>query len=341
MKLRIGVLLCLMPQMSMAQPSVQAPAPESAVTRMQKEARNLKPLVKSGLAKAFLDATASLPVITPRTIYRDAEKQSYLSRAEAEGVSEEERKRLTPVTITEDRYYDTKYGSPLAYVRALDILGQAGVKSVTGRKILDFGYGTVGHLRLLASLGAETVGVDVDPFLKALYSEPGDTGKVTGKSGKDGKVTLLNGRFPAEETLKTQVGGGYDLILSKNTLKNGYLHPEKPVDKRLLVDLGVDDETFVRALYAALKPGGRVLIYNLYPAQSPPDQPYKPWADGRCPFPVALWEKVGFKVIAFDQNDTKNAHALGRALEWDKGQNAMDFEKDLFALYTLVEKPGG
>jgi hypothetical protein len=152
-------------------------------------------------------------------------------------------------------------------------------------------------------------------------------------------VTLLHGKFPTEESLKTAVGGGYDLILSKNTLKNGNLHPEKPVDKRLLVDLGVDDETFVRALFAALKPGGRVLIYNLYPAQSPPDQPYKPWADGRCPFPVALWEKVGFKVKAFDRNDTRSAHALGRALEWDKGQTAMDFEKDLFALYTLVEKP--
>lgn len=339
MKLWISVLLCLIPQRGAAQEAAQAPVPESATVRMRKAARRLEPLVTSELAKEFLAATAQLPSIAPRTIYRDAEKQTFLSHAEAERLDEVARKRLTPVPITEDRYYDTKYGSPLAYVRALDIVGQAGLKNVPGKKILDFGYGTVGHLRLLASLGAEVVGVDVDPFLKALYSEPGDTGRVKGESGSDGKITLLNGRFPAEETIKAQVGGGYDLILSKNTLKRGYIHPEREVDKRLLVDLGVDDETFARALFAALKPGGRVLIYNLYPAQSPPDQPYKPWADGRCPFPVALWEKVGFKVKAFDQKDTQNAHALGRALEWDKGQGAMDFEKDLFALYTLVEKP--
>jgi SAM-dependent methyltransferase len=339
MKLVLFVLFSLVSQIAAAQSATQTVALETAVIRMQGEAKRLAPLVKSELAKEFLDAATLLPTIAPRTIYRDAAKQTYLSRADFERKSEEERRALTPVPITEDRYYDTKYGSPLAYVRALEILGQAGMKNVSGKKILDFGYGTVGHLRLLASLGAEVVGVDVDPFLTALYSEPGDTGTIKAKKGKEGKVTLLSGRFPTEEAIKTAVGGGYDLIMSKNTLKNGYIHPEKPVDKRLLVDLGVDDETFVRALFAALKPGGRVLIYNLYPAQSPPDQPYKPWADGRCPFPVSLWEKVGFKVLAFDQNDTKNAHAMGRALEWDKGQSAMDFEKDLFALYTLIEKP--
>ena len=35
------------------------------------------------------------------------------------------------------------------------------------------------------------------------------------------------------------------------------------------------------------------------------------------------------------------ARAMGRALEWDKGQGAMDLEKDLFAHYTLVEKTTG
>ena len=49
-------------------------------------------------------------------------------------------------------YYTTKYGSPLAYSRPIDLLGQAGLQDVSGRKILDFGYGTVGHLRLLAGM---------------------------------------------------------------------------------------------------------------------------------------------------------------------------------------------
>ena len=334
----VGLISLAVPLMA-AQAKQNTSAPISAVARMQQEAKRLEPLVKSELARAFLQATTTLPAIPERTLYRDNEKKTLLSQAEAEKLSVEARKALTPVPITEERYYDTKYGTPLAYVRAFDLLGQAGMKSVSGHKILDFGYGTVGHLRLLASLGADTIGVDVDPFLKALYSEPADTGKVKGNSRRDGAITLLNGRFPAEESIKRTVGSKYDLIISKNTLKKGYLHPERTVDKRLLVDLGVEDETFVRALFSALKPGGRVLIYNLYPAQSPPNQPYKPWADGRCPFPADLWEKAGFKVLVFDKDDSDAARSMGKALEWDKEPGAMDLQKDLFALYTLVEKP--
>ena len=76
----------------------------------------------------------------------------------------------------------------------------------------------------------------------------------------------------------------YDLVLSKNTLKRGYIHPERPTEDRKLIKLGVDDRAFVQAVYDMLEPGGLFLIYNLCPAQAPPDQPYIPWADGRCPF---------------------------------------------------------
>jgi hypothetical protein len=151
-------------------------------------------------------------------------------------------------------------------------------------------------------------------------------------------VTLLHGRFPAEAAVRTAVGKGYDLILSKNTLKNGYLHPSRPVDKRLLVDLGVDDGAFVRALHGVLRPGGWVLIYNLCPSQSPEGKPYKPWADGRCPFPRALWQEAGFTVVAFDVDDSAPAREMAHLLGWDRGEGAMDLEKDLFALYTLVQK---
>ena len=40
------------------------------------------------------------------------------------------------------------------------------------------------------------------------------------------------------------VGGDYDLIISKNTLKKGYVHPERPVEPRRLLNLGVDDADF-------------------------------------------------------------------------------------------------
>ena len=75
------------------------------------------------------------------------------------------------------------------------------------------------------------------------------------------------------------------------------------------------------------------------PAPSPPGKPYIPWADGRCPFPDALWRSEGFRVIAFDRDDSRAARAMGHALGWDRGESPMDLEHDLFGSYTLVEKP--
>ncbi len=148
---------------------------------------------------------------------------------------------LKPIPVDESFYYTTKYGSPLAYTRPLDLLGQSGLEDVSGRKVLDFGYGTVGHLRLLAGLGADVNAVDVDPLLRALYSAPEDQGLVKSRTGRDGRIRLIDGRFPADETVRTSVGGNYDLIISKNTLKRGYVHPERPVEPRRLLNLGVED----------------------------------------------------------------------------------------------------
>ena len=88
-------------------------------------------------------------------------------------IPQEMRDTLVTRTLDEQFYYFTRYGTPLAYSRPLDLLAAAGFDDVRGKRILDFGYGTIGHLRLLASLGAEVVGVEVDPLLPALYSEPG------------------------------------------------------------------------------------------------------------------------------------------------------------------------
>ena len=323
-------------QMPPLTPPAKPEPPASAITRIKTEAEALKPLVKSDLAKRFLEAIPRLPPVTPRSLYRDPETKALLSEAAVKNLDEEKRKTLTVIPITEKVYYDTKYGTPLAYARVLEVWGAAGVKELGGKRVLDFGYGTIGHLRLLALCGASAVGVDVDPLLPALYSAPGDTGVMPGSKGS---VTIVDGQFPASETVRKAIGGGYDLILSKNTLKKGYIHPSQTVDKRLLVDLGVDDAAFVRALYDALKPGGYVLIYNLSPAPAPPGQPYKPWADGLSPFPRTVWEAAGFRVREFDRDDNAAARAMARALAWDKGPQPMDVENDLFAHYTLLQKP--
>ena len=83
--------------------------------------------------------------------------------------------------------------------------------------------------------------MDVEPVFHALYSQPGDQGDVPDVSGAPaGRITLHLGRWPAERGVVREVGGGYDIITSKNTLKRGYIHPSRPTNPNFLVQLGVD-----------------------------------------------------------------------------------------------------
>ena len=295
--------------------------------RLKAEATALESFVETPLAKTFLNAVPSLPSPGKRTVFQDTDSKKYFAEQDADG-------KRKPVVLDERSYYDTKYGTPLAYARAIDLLGGAGLTSFRGKKFLDFGYGGIGPLRLIAENGGTAVGLDVDSLLKALYSMPSDTGRINGR----GRIELVEGFFPTDASTVKQLGSGYDVFLSKNTLKRGYVHPEKEVDKRLLVDLGVSDLDFCQEVAKLLKPGGLFLIYNLSPAQNPPDKPYLPWADGRCPFPKAEMEKAGFEVLAFDVIDDKKAREMGSLIGWDKGPSPMNFEKDLFAHYTLARK---
>lgn len=304
----------------------------STLAKLKADAAALRPLFKSGLVSSFLDAVPSLPTVAPRVVRHDSARTRYYGAAAAAALPETARTRLVTRTLGEGFYYNTRYGTPLAYARPLEILAGHGFKG-RGQRIADFGYGTAGHLRLLAGLSNEVHGIDVDPLLEALYSEPGDQGGIGG-----GRLAIHTGRWPAEAAITAAVGGGYDLFLSKNTLKNGYIHPERPVDPRMLVNLGVGDTAFVRALARTVKPGGLVLIYNLSPAQGPPDQPYKPWADGRCPFPRGLWEAEGFEVLEFDRDDSAPARTMGHALGWDSGPSPMNLEADLFGHYSLFRR---
>jgi hypothetical protein len=305
----------------------------SRVAQLEDEAKALAPLFKTPLVREFLAAVPKLPSVQPRTVYRDSARTHAWSARQAEQLPDSVRSRLVPRTLDEKFYYDTRYGSPLAYARALEVLGQNGVKSVRGLNVADFGCGMLGQLRLLAENGATTVGIDVDPLLPALYSEPGDQGVVGA-----GRVALATGQWPATDEMRRAVGEGLDLFVSKNTLKNGYLHPEKPVDPRMLVHLGVSDSEFVAALARSVKKGGRVLIYNLCPAPAPPDKPYIPWADGRCPFPREMWTAAGFKVVVFDRDDSPAARAMGHALGWDEGEGGMKLDSDLFATWSLFQR---
>jgi hypothetical protein len=339
MPLGVAVVLCCLGVAQAQSPqrdarSVEAPG---ILQTLRDEAERLRPWVSSELAGSFLGAVGRLPSPRARTILLDPETRRYYSKPEVSRMGGKQRAKLEKKVLEPAAYYTTKYGSPLAYSRVVDLLGKAGMSSFSGKRIMDFGYGSIGHLKLMAFQGGDVVGVDVDSYLTALYSADGDQGAQKNAEGPDGNLRLVEGHWPGDDGVRKTVGKGYDLFLSKNTLKRGYIHPEREADPARLVHLEVDDEVFVRSVYDLLNPGGLAAIYNLSPAQNPPDKPYIPWADGRCPFPRKLLEQAGFEVLSYDKDDTAAAREMARLLGW--GELGMDLETGLFGHITLLRRP--
>jgi len=330
----------------------RAPAPREAprtATQLQliNEANALMPLASSDIGKLFLRATDSLPAVNTRIAYRDDNTREFFSTAEVQTMAAERQKKLSKIELDEYRYYYTKYGSPLAYLRTLDLAASLGLTDLKGVRILDIGYGSIGHLRLLASLGAYTVGVDPDSYLEALYSQSTDQGAVSPArglyGGAGGTVTLAHGRWPKDAPIVDTVtsGGPYQLILSKNTLKRGYLKPERRAPKNQLIDLGVPDDIFLRSLREALAPSGLVIIYNLAPKQSSADKPFLPHADARSPFSREQYARAQLDIVAFDKEDNDIVRKMGALLGWDKndkGEVTNDLTTNLFASYTILRR---
>jgi len=339
-----------------------AEAAPSVTEEMRQSAEAALELVSTDGARAFLRAALHLPEIEPRTLYIKGSgfQAEALTPDQFQLLPEPEREGFEPQTFTGKFYYYTRYGHPAIYARPIDLacahLVRASAAEPTDTvaesldsklgqmRILDFGYGMIGQLRMLASLGADVVGVDVQPQLTALYSWPGDTGAIRNisreqdSSVRDGSITLVEGSYPGDAGVRGRVGGGFDLILTKNVLKRGYIHPERETTYPT-IDLGVDDETFVEAWFKALNPGGLVMIYNISPKQNPPDQPFIPWADGRCPFDRTLLEQTGFEILAFNKDDSPAIHDLWQALGLAGETPREDLAQNLFAKYTLLRKP--
>lgn len=338
---QVLIIITLVPISSvLGEPAAPNSQPaETACDKIRSESDAVLPFVRTELGQDFVRAAKRLPEPTPRKIYRDDTTKKYYSEAQREKLGPDEQKKLREIDVTDQLYYCTKYGSPLAYCRAVDILGEAGIQKFAGKSIVDYGYGGVGHLRMLASLGADAVGIDVDPFLTALYSKPEDQGYVRFKGNRRGRVTLLEGLWPKDDAVRSVADSGWDVFISKNTLKNGYVHPAEKVDKRMLVDLSVSESDFVGEIFKRLNRGGYFLIYNICPAPAKPGKPYIPWADGTSPFSKELLEKTGFSVIAFNQKDDEQVRKMGHLLGWDEGQGSMSLNDDLFAWYTLAQKP--
>ena len=322
-------------------PGVDAPAPpgtDPELVPLLEHAARLRPLIETDAVRAWIDEVASLEPIEPRTIYyRTGEDAAAYTSEEVEGLTEEQREGLRAMDVTTSRFYATFYGSPLAYVRALDLAASAGIPSWDGTRVCDLGYGSITQLRLLAACGADAVGIEIQPVLRAMYSYPGDQGEVTGTTGATGAVDLVHGFWPAGEGVAEQVGSSFDLFLSRNTLKRGYVNPVFPVPDRHRVTLGVEDDAFLRSIHDALKPGGLAMIYNIGLGEAGEGEDYVAMRDIHDPFPPEAWEAAGFELVAYDVDDSEAARAVGRGLDWDEGERAMDLD-ELFGRYTIARR---
>ena len=148
-----------------------SPRTASLLPQLRAEAAALAPFVTSAEARRFLDATAALPAIPPRgALYQQKGTRNVITPAEHAALPAAQGATYTRLDLDETLYYSAKYGTPLAYARPLDLVAGADGDALRGRRIIDFGYGLIGHLRLLASLGNEVTGIDVDPLLPSCCS---------------------------------------------------------------------------------------------------------------------------------------------------------------------------
>jgi hypothetical protein len=278
---------------------------------LRRLAAKLEPQVKAPWVKQWLGNVKELKHVEPRTYFCTKDKQSCAS-ADVPDAGFNAR-------VVDDEYLYARITDPLGYERAFEVLAAKGFKPA-GAKVLDFGYGNIGQLLMLAKLGADVHGVEVDALLP-----------LASKSLLKG-VTLHHGYFPSDAKLVSEIGGGYSLWLSKNTLKRGYVHPTDPPGAKAQIDLG-DDAALLAIIHKELKPGGLWFIYNIGPKQK---TPYVPMADIHCPWTREQLTAAGFEIVEFDVDDSAAMRAMGHALEWDS--DGTNIDEEFFAMWTLLRR---
>jgi hypothetical protein len=308
-------------------------APKLGLDRLKHEAVVVRGLVKSDLTKSFLDTAVQLKPIERRVLWQNPDTKKIFTDAEYQILSRANKEGFGKHEYDESFYYNTAYGSPTIYALPFEQAAKFGFTDWKGKKVVDFGYGMIGQLQMMARAGAEVHGIEVLPIFSKLYSWPGDTGAMG-----LGSVSIHTGQWPTERKLIDEVGRGIDLFVAKNVLKMGYIHPKREANPSQLVDLGVSDQLFLKSLAGVMKPGGLVVIYNLSPAQAPADQPYLPWADGEYPFDWGFTKLAGFEILARDLKDDSAARALFLSLGYDNGSGIEALEADLFTHVTVLRR---
>jgi hypothetical protein len=304
------------------------------LSKMKENATALSDVVSSDLAREMLSEVESLPIIEGRTIYAAWRPNRGYTQTQYDALDESDREGLRERSIDAMGYYSTFYGSPLVYARMLDLVVEYEPEwDIEGAKVLDLGYGQLGQLRLWAQMGADVVGIEVDPILTAIYDGCEAVGDVDGDPETSGSVELIEGAWPNEPGCRDEVGTGYDLFVSRNLLKRGYVKPDSlnpafPVP----VGWGMSDEEMLGHVFELMNDGGMVVIVSLGPQ---PD-PNKAWSNISNPWEERAWIDAGFEVLAHDADESPTARAMGKALGWGEQMNLVS---DLFAVYSVYRKP--
>ena len=316
--------------LALIQPAASEPHP---LQTLQDDAEKLRDVYHSPQAQSMLDQTEHLPICDPTTVHAAWRPNRGYTDAQFKSLDESEQQGLRKLDLTPEDHYATFYGSPLVYARILDILNTHTPDfKIQDAKIMDLGYGQLGQLRLWAQMGANVTGVEIDPILTAIYTDSKAVGDLDNDSDTQGSVTLVEGSWPNNPETRKEVGAGYDLLISRNLLKRGYVKPEK-LNPNFPPPVGweMTDAEMLKHIHDLLAPGGIVVIESLGPK---PD-PQKPWSDISNPWPKQAWIDAGFKVLAHDQDESKYARAMGAALGWDE---KMNLETDLFGVYSVYQK---
>jgi len=309
------------------------------IRRYMLEAEGLMPLIETDAVRQFLAEVRELPEIRTRRIYvYQSATPSAIPALEFEMAPEHIKAALKPQNIDITKYYQTVYGSPLAYARPLDLLaGVAEWDSFNSKKILDFGYGQIGQLRLLAQTGADVTGIESSTMISSIYTLPDDTGEIAGASGNTGSIALHQGYWPAGQFAREKVGTGYDLIMARNVLRKGPMDLDVQVRPELRVRLRSSNEMFLARTNEALNMGGYALVYNIGGA-GPELWEQFPASDFSCPFTTEQWEAAGFELIANNMDDDEPMREVAKALFLDRGPNGINLETQMYATYTIARK---
>lgn len=179
------------------------------------------------------------------------------------------------------------------YVDCALLLERLGVQTWADQRVLDIGAADGAFLEAIASAGAEASGLE--------------------KASIQVSAAETRGVFRMFRGDTAQIDGEtFDLIVSRNTLKKGFIRPDTGSP---MIRLGATIEQTLSSISNAMQEDALFCIFNVSPTdQASASQPH---ADGRCPFTVAELEHHGFEVLLFDENLTALTKACARAVGVD------------------------